>query len=1078
MSTFVLNEKVKFILPAGYEYDSYPGESGRMVHEIRGGTQSECTCGVSTISVNSPASGIKSGNFLQSMLEGKFSSSMILPGSPRTAVAAVIASLAEVLGVQPGRARSGGTESLLILSALVQTNSFELTLLTASAPIGERTDTKEVLQHLCTVLGAMRVNGRKLPVSGLTPEQLMQELGLSDAPVLEEFRHVSPGLELYPHYNSLRNAGGSFGGITVVVNASGTEYAFIPLKSLAESGDSSSDNAALFRRIVAKDTEAYDLDRKAKEMQPLFHVNSDAFDPHHDRECELEQGLMQRASLMSALRSFAWTLADHCEKHSCSPGQVDRAVLTALADFISQRDSLNYDGSSYCQGLCACSDLHVFYVPDKTAKADKDALLPSQEDRDRARRMKETFPNYREILDQVHSLNALRKDLAYLYPAVKKLWEHLRESRDYSKALLGSEADIVYAWCALALAAKGPFFTEDGPTTCFFTQLPGTDVPSMDPVSEKDRATLQQARDLVSELGSQLEEGQTVIGSFSNYLEQKEAREKAAEEERARRKAEAMATGKSEKDVENMYIILTNEKKLGKLRRPKEEFFRIYEEDFAALSKTEVLKTRDALLKEMENDALCRIYADSFRQRPVKDRFLVSTRNLNNVSEEPEMAVKAEWAIENTREWYNPDEYAQVRQLMDAELADARKQLDDQLRSIDASWINYATARNFLQVVVRDKAADDSDLLPQNSNFQLVIGGQLVLVEIATKGLFKISVTVMNCFTWYWGVTVCEIWETALKNNLCDERVGAADGRKIAEKALRQIRAKFAEPKSASSGKTSPAASAAQAKEPAPAAAPKSDFWINGQGILQAYYGHEKDLILPDSVQAIGMWAFSDNTELSSVLIPEGVKRIEKSAFSGCVNLKKVILPASIQAIEEMAFWNCGLQSVTIPEGCKKIGDSCFGQCRELTEIRLPSTIRDIGVNAFETGNDDTVIHAPSNVKALVPDADAKKQPEKPAAKPQTEKTAAKPQPEKKEGCYIATAVYGDYDAPEVMTLRRFRDEILEKTTLGRWFIRTYYRLSPPVAAKLKNAKRINAFVRRLLDRWVIHLERKRNPRS
>ena len=47
------------------------------------------------------------------------------------------------------------------------------------------------------------------------------------------------------------------------------------------------------------------------------------------------------------------------------------------------------------------------------------------------------------------------------------------------------------------------------------------------------------------------------------------------------------------------------------------------------------------------------------------------------------------------------------------------------------------------------------------------------------------------------------------------------------------------------------------------------------------------------------------------------------------------------------------------------------------------------------------------------------------------------------EGCYIATCVYGSYGAPEVLTLRRFRDEILKKHMLGRMFIRCYYAISP-----------------------------------
>lgn len=46
-------------------------------------------------------------------------------------------------------------------------------------------------------------------------------------------------------------------------------------------------------------------------------------------------------------------------------------------------------------------------------------------------------------------------------------------------------------------------------------------------------------------------------------------------------------------------------------------------------------------------------------------------------------------------------------------------------------------------------------------------------------------------------------------------------------------------------------------------------------------------------------------------------------------------------------------------------------------------------------------------------------------------------------GCYVATAVYGSYDCPEVWTLRRYRDFILSKTWYGPAFIRTYYAISP-----------------------------------
>ena len=49
--------------------------------------------------------------------------------------------------------------------------------------------------------------------------------------------------------------------------------------------------------------------------------------------------------------------------------------------------------------------------------------------------------------------------------------------------------------------------------------------------------------------------------------------------------------------------------------------------------------------------------------------------------------------------------------------------------------------------------------------------------------------------------------------------------------------------------------------------------------------------------------------------------------------------------------------------------------------------------------------------------------------------------------CFVATAAYGDYDHPQVRLLRAFRDEVLAGSAMGRAFVRTYYRHSPPLAA-------------------------------
>lgn len=53
------------------------------------------------------------------------------------------------------------------------------------------------------------------------------------------------------------------------------------------------------------------------------------------------------------------------------------------------------------------------------------------------------------------------------------------------------------------------------------------------------------------------------------------------------------------------------------------------------------------------------------------------------------------------------------------------------------------------------------------------------------------------------------------------------------------------------------------------------------------------------------------------------------------------------------------------------------------------------------------------------------------------------PEIEADPACYVATAIYGSYDCPQVWTLRRYRDDTLAKTWYGRAFVRTYYAVSP-----------------------------------
>lgn len=73
-------------------------------------------------------------------------------------------------------------------------------------------------------------------------------------------------------------------------------------------------------------------------------------------------------------------------------------------------------------------------------------------------------------------------------------------------------------------------------------------------------------------------------------------------------------------------------------------------------------------------------------------------------------------------------------------------------------------------------------------------------------------------------------------------------------------------------------------------------------------------------------------------------------------------------------------------------------------------------------------------------------------------------------GCYVATAVYGTYDCPQVWTLRRYRDNTLANTWYGRAFIHTYYAISPTIVKFFGNTQVFQRFWKKKLDKWVRNL--------
>ena len=144
---------------------------------------------------------------------------------------------------------------------------------------------------------------------------------------------------------------------------------------------------------------------------------------------------------------------------------------------------------------------------------------------------------------------------------------------------------------------------------------------------------------------------------------------------------------------------------------------------------------------------------------------------------------------------------------------------------------------------------------------------------------------------------------------------------------------------------------------------------------------------IPSGLTTIGGSAFRNCTGVTSMELPISVTSIGSYAFAGCTNLTSISFPSSLTSIGEKvvdgctgittAYINCknvsswfkgltSLENVTLGEGVSTIGEYAFSGCSGLSSITMGKNITTIGHLAFSGCTALTSIIIPKSVTKIV----------------------------------------------------------------------------------------------------------------
>lgn len=160
-----------------------------------------------------------------------------------------------------------------------------------------------------------------------------------------------------------------------------------------------------------------------------------------------------------------------------------------------------------------------------------------------------------------------------------------------------------------------------------------------------------------------------------------------------------------------------------------------------------------------------------------------------------------------------------------------------------------------------------------------------------------------------------------------------------------------------------------------------------------------KSIILPDSLNEIGDYAFSNCTNLASITIPENVTKIGTYAFQSCTKIQNIFISENIVDIGNYAFYKCinienfvvaenntyydsrdnsnslinsttntllfGTKNTIIPHSISSLGEYAFAYNTYLTSLIIPNNITEIKDYAFYNCNNIEELIGLKNVVSI-----------------------------------------------------------------------------------------------------------------